>query len=373
MRSRLPTAALPALFLLLGLAYATWTARIPALRDALDLGPGGLGLVLLGSGIGAVASFPLAAWMIGHYGARRSAWRAGLALLLALPCVALAPSMAWLIAVMLALGAASSCFDVALNALGASAEKAAGRSIMSRLHAWFCVGTLSGALLGGMLAALALTPLAHFSLIALALAPPLWLACRALPADRPDPVTGHTYLSLPHGPLVALGIIGFCGAMLEGSIAEWSGVFMKDRLDVGDGAAPLAFAAFTGTMLVVRLVADRLKDRFSARRVVAYGSWLAAFGIFLAVLSPWLALTLCGFAVAGGGVAAVFPFVFSAAGRHGALALAGVATMSYSGGLIGPPWIGFLAHSVGLQGALTFIGFLSIGVALAAGRTRLLE
>ena len=373
MRSRLPTAALPALFLVLGLAYATWTARIPALRDALDLGPGQLGLVLLGSGIGAVASFPLAAWLIGHYGARRSAWRAGLALLLALPCIALAPSMAWLIAVMLALGAASSCFDVALNALGANAEKAAGRSIMSRLHAWFCVGTLSGALLGGTLAALALTPLTHFSLIALALALPLWLACRALPADRPDPVTGHTYMSLPHGPLVALGIIGFCGAMLEGSIAEWSGVFMKDRLGVGDGAAPLAFAAFTGTMLAVRLVADRLKDRFSARRVVAYGSWLAALGIFVAVLSPWLALTLCGFAIAGGGVAAVFPFVFSAAGRHGALALAGVATMSYSGGLIGPPWIGFLAHSFGLQTALTFIGFLSIGVALAAGRTRLLE
>lgn len=373
MRSRPHPAALPALFLLLGLAYASWTARIPALRDALELGPAQLGLALLGSGVGAVTSFPLAAWLIGRYGAHGAAWRSGLALLLAMPCLALAPRMVWLVVAMLALGAASSCFDVALNALGAVAEKAAGRSIMSRLHAWFCVGTLSGALLAGMLAALGLTPLAHFSLMALAAAPPLWLACRALPPDRPDPVTGHTYLSLPHGPLVALGLIGFCGAMSEGSIAEWSGLFMKDRLGVGDGAAPLAFAAFTGTMLFARLVADRLKDRFSARRVVAWGSLLAALGIFIAVLSPWLALTLSGFALAGAGVAAVFPFVFSAAGRHGALALAGVATMSYSGGLIGPPWIGFLAHSFGLQAALGFVGLLSIAVALAASRTRLLE
>jgi MFS family permease len=382
---RRPGAALPALFLLLGLIYASWTARIPALRDALALGPAQLGLVLLGGGVGAVVSFPLAAWLVARYGARGAAWRAGLALLALLPCIALASSMTLLIAMMFALGAASSCFDVAINALGAEAEKAARRSIMSRLHAWFCVGTLSGALLAAALAAMKFTPLAHFCMVTLALLLPLWLACRPPPHERraarrgsqtrpaPTALTEAGYLSLPHGPLVALGILGFCGAISEGAIAEWSGVFMKDHLGVGDGAAPLAFAAFTGTMLLARLLADRLKDRFSARRVVAYGSLLAACGIFLALLSPWLALTLFGFALAGAGVAAVFPFVFSAAGRHGALALAGVATMSYSGGLIGPPWIGFLAHSFGLQAALAFVGVLSLVVAFAANRTRLLE
>ena len=376
-RQRLQIAALPTLFLLLGLAYASWTARIPALRDALDLGPAQLGLVLLGGGIGAVASFPLAAWLVAHYGARGAAWRAGLALLLALPCLALAPRMAELAALMFVLGAASSCFDVAINGLGAAAEKAAGRSIMSLLHAWFCVGTLSGALLASMLAALGVAPLPHFSLVALLLALPLWLAWRVLPDDRAAPAVaaantaGH-WLHLPHGPLLALGIIGFCGSITEGAIAEWSGLFMKDHLGVGDGVAPLAFAAFTGTMLLARLRADRLKDRFSARRVVVHGSLLAAVGVFLALLSPVLGLNLLGFALAGAGVAAVFPFVFSAAGRHGALALAGVATMSYSGGLIGPPWIGFLAHSFGLQAALAFVGLLSLVVAAAASRSRLL-
>ncbi len=378
LRQRLQVAALPALFLLLGLAYASWAARIPALRDALALGPAQLGLVLLGGGIGAVASFPLAAWLVAHAGARGAAWRAGLALLLTLPCLALAPSMALLTALMFVLGAASSCFDVAINGLAAEAEKTAGRSIMSLLHAWFCVGTLSGALLAGALAALGLAPQAHLSLVALLLALPLWLAWRVLPNDRPQhrptvAAAGRSWLSLPHGPLLALGIIGFCGAITEGAIAEWSGLFMKDHLAVGDGMAPMAFAAFTGTMLVARLGADRLKDRFSARRVVMLGSLLAALGIFIALLAPALGLSLFGFALAGGGVAAVFPFVFSAAGRHGALALAGVATMSYSGGLLGPPWIGFLAHSFGLQAALMFVGLLSLVVAVAASRSRLLR
>jgi len=216
------------------------------------------------------------------------------------------------------------------------------------------------------------------SLVALLLALPLWLAWRVLPDDRPQcrptvAAAGRSWLSLPHGPLLALGIIGFCGAITEGAIAEWSGLFMKDHLAVGDGMAPMAFAAFTGTMLVARLGADRLKDRFSARRVVMLGSLLAALGIFIALLAPALGLSLFGFALAGGGVAAVFPFVFSAAGRHSALALAGVATMSYSGGLLGPPWIGFLAHSFGLQAALMFVGLLSLVVAAAASRSRLLR
>jgi len=77
--------------------------------------------------------------------------------------------------------------------------------------------------------------------------------------------------------------------------------------------------------------------------------------------------------LAGSGVAMVFPFVFSAAGRHGAIALAGVATLGYSGSLIGPPVVGFLAHGFGLQAALGFIGVLCFAVALAASRAKWLE
>ena len=66
----------------------------------------------------------------------------------------------------------------------------------------------------------------------------------------------------------------------------------------------------------------------------------------------------------------VFPFVFSAAGRHGSTALAGVATLGYSGNLIGPPIVGFLAQGWGLQAALGFVGILCVGVALAASRAK---
>lgn len=369
----LPKMAAPLLFILLGVIYASWAARIPAIRDLLQLSPAQLGTVLLGGGVGAVTSFPLAAWLLGRFGARRAAWFSGLALISILPCVALASDMHWLIVAAFALGSGSGCFDVAINALGAAHEKAAGRSTMSLLHAWFCLGTMSGALLGSAMASMAISPLMHFVLVALFLFVLLTIAYRALPADPIDAKPATQYFAVAHGPLVLLGIIGFCGAVAEGSIADWSGVFMKDQLRVVDGVAPLAFAAFAALMLLARLIGDRLKDSYGARQVVACGAWCAAIGIFIAVGAINVPLTLCGFALAGAGLAMVFPFVFSAAGRHGSTALAAVATFSYSGGLIGPPVIGFLAQGYGMRAGLGFIGVIVIAIALTSRRARWLE
>lgn len=371
--ARLRIAATPFLFILLGVIYASWAARIPAIRDALQLSPAQLGMVLLGGGFGAVASFPLAAGLVAKFGSRRAAWYAGLGLIVILPCTALAPTMSPLVIAVVGLGAGSGCFDVAINSLGTEHEKAAGRSTMSLLHAWFCVGTLSGSLLGSLMAGLAVTPLVHFGATSLALLIPLYLAYRALPFDHVAAEPGHKMFAIAHGPVIALGIIGFCGAVAEGSIADWSGVFMTDQLHVHDGVAPLAFAGFACLMLLARLVCDPLKDRFGARRVVSLGALLAAIGILIAVLAVNVPVTLIGFALAGAGLAAVFPFTFSAAGRHGSTALAAVATFSYSGGLIGPPVVGFLTQGWGLQTGIAFIGVLAIGISVAASRARWLE
>ena len=372
--SRWPRAvANPLNFVLLGIVYASWAARVPAVRDGLRLDAAGLSLALLGGGAGAVLSFPLAAGLIRRLGARRASCCAGLAMALSLICIAMAPGLPWLTAAVFLFGASTSCFDVAINALGAVAEKAAGRSIMAMLHAWFCVGALAGALLGSLAASVGLPVLAHFLLLAVPVSALLLVNARWLPFDEPQP-SGHAPLyALPHGPLVMLGIIGFCGAVAEGSVGDWSGVYLKDTLNAGDGVAPLAFAGFTGMMLAARLLCDRLKDRYGARRVVGGGALLAASGLGIAAAAPGLGLTLAGFALAGAGLAAVFPFVFSAGGRHGPTALAGVATLSYSGSLLGPPVIGAIAHQAGMQAAIAFIAGVCAAIALSASRASALD
>lgn len=362
--------AIPSLFILLGVIYASWAARIPAVRDNLMLSPALLSAVLLCGGAGAVLSFPLAAWLNAHHGPRRAAACSGIGLMTALVCIALAPSLLLLMPATFLLGASISCFDVAINALGAAAERRAGRSIMSLLHAWFCLGTFSGALLGSAMAGAGVSTLLHFGVLAVLLLMLLRWCYRNLPDDRVQRIGGKPLFALPHGPLVALGMIAFCGAIVEGSVGDWSGVYMKDALGASDGLAPLAYAGFSGMMLLARLMGDRLKETVGARCVVACGALLAAIGVFIAVGAGSIACAIAGFALAGGGVSMVFPFVFSAAGRHGSTALAGVATLGYSGNLIGPPIVGFLAQGWGLQAALGFVGILCVGVALAASRAK---
>lgn len=365
--------AIPLLFLLLGLVFATWAARIPAIRDHLQLDAATLALVLLCGGIGAVGSFPLAAWITGHYGARHSTLYAGLALLVSLPLLGLAPNLATLMVISTCYGAASSCFDVAINALGAQAERAAGRPIMSMLHGWFCVGTFSGALIASPLAGLGIAPVWHFLLLSALFIWPLYAAYQALPDDRPEHDPARKLFALPHGHLVVLGVIAFCGAIVEGSVADWSGIYMKDHIGASDGTTPLAYAAFAGMMLIMRMVGDGLKARYDARRVVSLGTLVASIGIALAVVATSMVPAVIGFAIAGVGVAAVFPFVFSAAGRHGSSALAAVATLGYSGSLIGPPLFGFLAHGWGLQAALAALGVIALAMALSSRRAQWLQ
>lgn len=377
------TATLPAptrtwplagLFLLLGVMYATWAARIPAIRDAFSLDAAALGSVLLASGVGAVLAFPLSAWTISRYGARRVALWSGLALLGLLPLLPWLPNVVALGAGLLLIGVTSSCFDVAINALGAAAEREAGRALMSRLHAWFCVGTFIGALLGSAAAAAGLAPASHFLLCSLVLIAGLLLAIPAIPSPpRSAKHQPSATFAMPHGALFWLGCIVLLGAITEGSASSWIALYLQDHLGAAPGIAPLGYAAFAGAMLLARLWCDQLKERFGARLILSASSALAASGFVAAACAPSIPLAIAGFFAAGAGVAALFPFVFSAAGRQGPAALAAVATMGYGGSLLGPPLMGQIVHLLGLPGGMLLLAGSSLALTGLAWRAHLLD
>jgi MFS family permease len=364
------------LFALFGTIMGTWAGRIPALREGVQVSHSALSFVLLCGGLGAVISYPLTSYLMAEYGGRKTLLFAGLALLAVLVGIGLAPNVPLLMLAVLMLGITASCFDVAINSAATKLEAASGKSEMSKLHAWGCAGGLTGATIGSLMAGIGIAPSLHFSMLALPFALVLWLGYGLLDGggsgDGGEKIEKKAFC-LPRGPLALLGAICFLAAMSEGSIADWSGVFLKDHFHVSDGFAPLALSAFSVMMLVARMGGDRLKEKYDARTLVSCSAAIAAAGLFFAVLAPNAYAALIGFAVAGLGLALVFPFVFSAAGREGPMALAGVATMAYSGTLLGPPVIGGLAHNFGMQAAMGFIGLLSVGIAAVAGRAHMLK
>jgi MFS family permease len=365
--------ALPLQFTVFGVIMGSWAGRIPAMAERAHVSHAALSMILLCGGLGAVLSYPISSRMMGSLGARKTMLFSGMALLAVLIAIGAAPTVPLLMMAVLSLGITASTFDVAVNSAATQREKQTGKSELSKLHGLGCAGGLAGATLGSLMASLHIAPATHFVMLAGPLALALYFGYSLLDADDVGEAVEKKSFALPRGPLLFLGAIGFLGSMAEGSIADWSGVFLKEHFGAADGLAPLALSAFSVMMLLARLVGDKLKARHGARPLVTSGSMLGAAGLFFAVLSPNVYFALFGFAVAGMGMALVFPFVFSAAGAQGPAALAGVASMAYSGSLMGPPVIGAIAQGLGMQVAIAYIGGLAALIAFVASRSRLLK
>jgi MFS family permease len=364
---------LPALFVLCGAIMGSWTGRIPALSEGAHVSHAGLSQVLVCGGLGAVLSFPLAAWLMATFGGRKTVFYSGLALLCVLVSIGFAPTVPRLMVSVLMLGVTASCFNVGLNSVATRHEMQTGRAAMSKLHGFGTAGFLAGVALSSLMAGLRIAPSAHFVIVAVPLALVLWLAYQLLDVEDVGEKIEKQVFCLPRGPLALLGLLGFFGSMLESSIADWTGLYLKEHFDTSEGQAPLALVAFSVMMLVARFRGDSFKSRIGARRLVSGGAGVAAAGLTFAVLAPTAYLAVAGFAMAGLGLALLFPFVYSAAGTQGPLALASVATMAYSGGLVGPPVLGAIAQGAGMQAAIAFIAFVSVLIALVARRATLLK
>jgi MFS family permease len=278
----------------------------------------------------------------------------------------------------LLLGVTASCFNVGLNSVATQHEGRSGKSAMSKLHGLGSGGFLAGVALSGLMAGLHFAPSIHFVIVAGPLALLLWLACELIDdgavgdgGDVSVKIEKQRF-SLPRGPLVLLGLLGFFGTMIEASIADWTGLYLKEHFGASGAVVPMALMAFTLAMLVARLGGDKVKARFGARRLVSGGAIVSAAGLSFAVLAPNAGLSVAGFALAGLGLALLFPFVFSAAGAQGPQAMASVATMACTGGLAGPPVLGAIAQAAGMQAAFAFIALVSALIAFLARNSALL-
>lgn len=373
--------AVATLFFVNGVLFATWVSRIPAVQSERALGHGALGLALLAIALGAVIAMPLAGLLTARFGSDKVSKITALMYCAALPGPALAPNRTLFVLALFFFGASHGGLDVAMNAQAVSVEKRYRQPIMSSFHALFSTGGLVGAVGGGLLAALGLTPLAHLSLVAvLSGAGMLLVFPHLLDAGERESAAStaerRTRTSCwPTRGLVALGALGLCVMMGEGAMADWTAVYLRNDLRTTESLAAAGYAAFSIAMAGGRFLGDRLSTRFGPVYLVRISGAVAAAGLSVALVFEQTAAALVGFACVGAGFATVVPMVFSAAGRTvgfaSGVALASVTTMGYLGFLAGPPFIGFAAELFGLRGALWIIvatSLLAAALAPAVGR-----
>lgn len=364
--------AVAAVFFCNGLGFASWVSRIPAVRDALSLSEGELGTALFALAAGAIAAFRLTPRGVDILGARLLMLLAAAVYCLALPQPALVGSLVSLAITLFVFGAANGAVDVTMNALGVELEHRAGRPVMSSLHGMWSAGGLSGALLGSLAAHQGLAPWLHLGLVALLLAAVLLVVRPALPEAAAAPHDAPP--AAPRDPILwLLGAMALFAFLVEGAMADWSAVLLRDVLHTTEAVAPWGYAAFAVAMTGMRFAGDRLVARFGPVGLLRTGNALAAVALGAALAFPSLPLMLAAFVCAGLSLAIVAPVVFATAGRHGSTpshAIGFVASIGYAGFLLGPPVIGWIATHAGLGGAFQVLVGLLVVLALLAGRLR---
>ncbi|GGX88087.1 MFS transporter [Streptomyces fructofermentans] len=366
--------AVATVFAVHGAVTGSFATRVPWIQDHASVGAGQLGLALAFTAFGASVSMPLAG-RISHRFGSRAALRGLIALwTLSLTLPALAPNMLALCVAMFTYGATAGMADVAMNALGVEVEERLGKSIMSGLHGMWSVGALVGSAAGTLAAHLGSDARLHHALASAVLTVLGLAACRWVldlqPTEDEEP---PPRFALPPRSALLIGAVGFCAVFAEGASLDWSAVYLRDELSTSDGLAAASTTGFMLTMALARLAGDAIVNRFGAVRTVRVGGVLAVLGGLLIVLSDHPAQAMAGFALLGLGIAVVVPLCFAAAGRSGpnpSLAIAGVATITYTSGLIAPSAIGSLAQATSLVVSFAVVTVLAGGLVVLAGVLR---
>ncbi|MCB5168432.1 MFS transporter [Streptomyces bambusae] len=357
-----------ATFALVGVVNGLLAARLPGLAAKLGLDTGDVGLVILSWGVAATLTMQCMRWLVAALG-NRVLLRVGTPLVtVCVGLIGLSPSFPVLLGAASCFGVASGVAEAMMNAQGSLVERRSGRPLMNGFHAGWSAGAVAGGLLAVLLAALDVPYTASVLGVA-AVSLPLALAVGRTYLAEPDEDANadadetEQRRNLP--PVVYLiGAVAFMALLVEGLVADWSGLLLARELHTTEAVAALAYPLFEVATFTGRLCGDGLRLRFGGRALLATAGVATAAGVLLVVLAGSAAWAVAGFALTGLAVCVVVPLCMSLAGAavpgRSDAAVAQVSAIGYAGLLAGPVLIGFVAEATSLRTGIA----TAVGVAL---------
>ncbi len=370
--------AVCAYFLVNGFLMGNWTARIPAVKAYFEVDNSTLGLLLFCFAAGAMTAMPFTGSVISRFGSHRVTVFTGGLMCLVLPFLVVMPNVYVAAIAIFGYGFAGGSMDVAMNGQAVYVERGYGRSIMSSFHAVFSAGMASGAAVGGLFAKTDWPLFFHFLTVALLSFIIVWMASYyvidALEEERKAGEDQPNFI-FPNKLILPLGLIAFCSMVGEGTMADWSALYMENVIGESESLGAMTIVSFGMAMFIGRSFGDHFTNRWGRYKMLQNSSLMAIFGLglMLAVLNWWV--VLLGSFLLGLGLASIAPIVYSASGNTPGVApsvgIAMATTVGYAGFFVGPPTLGFLADAIGLRMALLFtmgLLILMLGLAVRMGR-----
>lgn len=377
--------AVAVVFALNGFGFASWVSRIPEARNALDLSPGELGLLLLAISAGSLLALPSTGMLVHRFGAAKIV-AAGAAIdavgLVVVGFGVAAGFVAFAAVGLFVYGFGVGAWDVAMNVEGAAVEREMGRSVMPRFHAAFSLGTVVGAGVGVTAAAADLSLTTHLLAAALVL---VVVTVRVVRLFLPPELEGTSEaVSASNGPrhpmrawteptTLMIGLMVLALALTEGTANDWLAVALVDGYGVEEWVGAAGYTAFVVAMTAGRMAGTMVLDRFGRVPVLWATMAVAAAGVLLVVFGAVVPLVVAGVILWGLGASLGFPVGMSAAAddpRHAAARVSVVSTIGYTAFLAGPPLVGFVGDQVGTLKALLVVSLMLLPSALVVPSAR---
>ncbi|WP_249669049.1 MFS transporter [Cellulomonas hominis] len=400
------------LFALSGLMLSGWLARLPAVRDALDLGTAELGGLLIAGSIGSLATVSVAGALVNRYGGRFVLYVSMVAFAAAYVLIGIGPttgSVPVLTAGIFLSGVGFAIGNVPLNVETAAVERRMGRTVLPQFHAAFSIGSVLGSGIGALCAVAGVPLLAQF--VATAVVGTVWrllsvpgAVIESLPPERAAVRATQEARAEGRSPREAglagrlraarvrrvarpgsalgawreprtllIGVVIMSAALSEGAANDWLALAVVDGFDQVEAVGAAMFGVFVGAMTAVRLLGTRLIDRYG-RVVVLRTSGVVSFaGLVLFGFAPSLPLAAVGIVAWGFGAALTVPLGIAAASDdplRAASRVAVVSAFSSTASLAAPPLLGLAAELMGTRHALLLITVAMIASVLLARSVR---
>ncbi|CAM5443091.1 MFS transporter [Leifsonia shinshuensis] len=380
------------IFILSGLAMATWVARIPGVRDDLGLGrdPSAVGYLILGMSAGAIVGLSVSSLVLVRFGPHKG--MVGSLAIVAIGTLAIGFGSTVFHAVpmvavgLILLGFGNGMVDVMMNVEGTAVEREIGKTLMPLMHAFFSLGTVLGAGIGAGAAALHIGVVWHLSFIAVLMVVVALVAIRFIPREAElGDETGETE-RVPFGKrlraslavwadwrLILIGVVMLGMAFGEGSANDWIALATVDGHGQSNPTGALVFGFFVSAMTLGRVLGGPIVDRVGRVAAIRLTAAMGVAGLLLFILGGPLWVAVIGTVLWGFGVSLGFPLGMSAASEgteNPAARVSAVAIIGYCAFLVGPPLIGFLGKEFGLLNALYLILVLLVASFLAAPAVR---
>lgn len=360
-----------AFYFLGGFGFTSWASLIPFLRQQLQIQDDHLGFLLLAVGLGALIMMMLAGSIAGRLGCRRSLTIAGLAIAVVLNVLCYVPAYAAALVMAVLLGSSLGLLDVVVNINGIFIERKVHKRLMSGLQAMWSLGNFAGAAFFASLLHLGF----YWKIVMIAGAVFIGLCvCFFAPhlhGERQASGKGAS-LVLPKGKIVLIGLVCTIAFLVEGSINDWSGVFMTTEKGIDISQSGLGLTLFTASAFLPRLPGDSLTMHFGPRRLLALSLPVAFAGFLGILLISGGPLLFASYILIGVGCANTVPIFYSSLGTQKDMpvadAVAAVSTIGYAGILLAPAVLGFIGRAFSLTASFALVTALLVIMSIMAMR-----